>query len=429
TLVETYLVQSQNLLTIIPTKDTTHQAFSSATTKYARAIDANWRPVQDAGNPITIANVSPQKTIPVKGTISGANITEIERSISYAICLNFTDTSRIESQIRISSDDLQLYMSPDASGRPEFKNTIDPVLKTSTITPLHAEYNSLHSGILVTPAIFYCLPFHTRNIINHWATVRHARVLQWKNGQGSTVNLVGTGALGSTPTTPAWNQGNNPAAPTSTQGANSATYISGTSTNAPIKGSLFNTSITPAVRNALFDSMAQFYYTNERTDLGSDGGNNAQGYATMNKIVDIFQIGDTIFDVRFEEYRKRGLLFQRKLQEIDAEYNSYKQMNLSKEDQISLEEKYLNKKTALYTADDNYVWGQTQACGVKAQYVVINSSTNLFNISQIIIINSAGQNVALSSTVYSSSQTGDTTNSNIIYNTSPENLDYSEKLL
>ena len=220
---------------------------------------------------MTIVDAPPERTIPVKGTISGTNIAEIERSITYTVCFNFTDTSRIESQIRISSEDLKLYMSPDASGLPEFKNTIDPTLKTSTIAPDNTNYNNLHTGILVTPEIFYCLPFHTRNIINSWATVRYARVSQWNTAQGSTVNLVGTGALGSTPTTPAWNQGNNPAAPTSTQGANSAaTYIAGTST--PIKGSLFHTSITPAVRNALFDSIAQFYYQNERTDLGSDGG-------------------------------------------------------------------------------------------------------------------------------------------------------------
>ena len=36
TLVETYTVQSQNLISIIPDKDTTHSAFSTATTKYKR---------------------------------------------------------------------------------------------------------------------------------------------------------------------------------------------------------------------------------------------------------------------------------------------------------------------------------------------------------------------------------------------------------
>jgi len=36
TLVETYTIQSQNLLSIIPEKDTKHTAFSTATSKYAR---------------------------------------------------------------------------------------------------------------------------------------------------------------------------------------------------------------------------------------------------------------------------------------------------------------------------------------------------------------------------------------------------------
>jgi len=36
TLVETYIVQSQNLISIIPAKNTTHSAFSTATTKFPR---------------------------------------------------------------------------------------------------------------------------------------------------------------------------------------------------------------------------------------------------------------------------------------------------------------------------------------------------------------------------------------------------------
>ena len=372
--------------------------------KYNRSIDSSWRAVKDAGstNPVP-TNVEPKRIIAVVGTISATNIIEIEKSISYAMCLNFTDTSRFESQIRISSDDLQLYMSSDASGLPEFKNTVDIANKTSTITPLNTSYNALHSGIKMTPEIFYLLPFHTRNMINHWATIRFARVKLWKDGQGSASLLDG-----SKPTAPMWNI--NPGAP-STTGTSGTTgeYISGFDTTASIKGSLFNTAITKEKRNAFFNSLARFYYENERANLGTDGGSSATGYAMMHKIVDVFQIGNTVFDIRFEEYRKRGLQFQRKLEALDEEYRSYKRMNLSKDDQLTLEENYLKQKTELYTKDDNYIWGQAQDCGVKAQYVVINSPTGLFHISQIVIINSAGQNIALGAQIYSPS---------------PDNLDY-----
>lgn len=57
TLVETYLVQSQNLLTIIPTKDTTHQAFSSATTKYSRMAVESFSASEQDGN-ITELNIT-----------------------------------------------------------------------------------------------------------------------------------------------------------------------------------------------------------------------------------------------------------------------------------------------------------------------------------------------------------------------------------
>ena len=383
----------------------TQNAYDINGPKYNRNIDSSWRAVKDTGttNPVP-TTVEPKRIIAVVGTISQTNITEIEQSISYAMCLNFTDTSRFESQIRISSDDLQLYMSQDASGLPEFKNIIDIVNKTSTIIPLNTDYNTIHSGIKMTPEIFYLLPFHTRNMINHWATIRFARVKLWKDGQGSTVSLLD----GSKPTAPMWNINRGAPSSTGTEGT-TGEYISGFDTTASIKGSLFNTTITKEKRNAFFNSLARFYYENERANLGTDGGASATGYAMMHKIMDVFQIGNTIFDIRFEEYRKRGLQFQRKLEALDEEYRSYKRMNLSKDDQLSLEENYLKQKTELYTKDDNYIWGQAQDCGVQAQYVVINSPTGLFHISQIVIINSAGQNIALGAQIYSPS---------------PNNLDY-----
>ena len=362
---------------------------------YQDAIGISWRPVVDAGNPIPITN-QPVRTIQVKGQIRQTNVDEIEQSIRYAICLNFTDTSTIENQIRISSDDLKLYMSTDASGLPEFRNTISAATSTtratSTISPLHNNHNAIHVPYLITKEIMFILPFHTRNMIDHWATTRFARVSQWKFGSNSVaLSSVPTGGSVAVPLNPDWRSGS---------GAGGS-YISGFTADTSIKGSLFNISISPTVRNAFLDAIARFYYQNEMTDLGSDGGSSAQGYATMHKIVDVFQIGNTIFDIRFEEYRKRGLQFQRKLQQLDAEYRTYKEMNLPKIEQISLEENYLKQKTALYNADNNYVWGQPQECGVSAQYIVIRSPTdNLFNISQIVIINSSGQNVALSASVY-----------------------------
>lgn len=57
TLVETYLVQSQNLLSLIPAKDTTHQSYSSATVKYPRMAVETISTSEQDGN-ITELNIT-----------------------------------------------------------------------------------------------------------------------------------------------------------------------------------------------------------------------------------------------------------------------------------------------------------------------------------------------------------------------------------
>ena len=358
-----------------------------ATNKYNNTIDASWTPVGDAGNPIlaNLATVNIRRSIPVTGTISATNIREIDDSISLSICLNFADMSNIQSQIRISSDNYKLYMSPDASAKPEYKTSIRD--REVTLAPANAVYNAIHCPIEITATRFFLLPFHTRNLISQWANARYNRIFGTTDPNANT-GLTFAAMLG---------------------GAGGGTGSSGATVqvdarvpaflNAPDATKFASTSISTDIKNKFLDNVAKFFYERERTDVGSS---NQTGYATINKFVDVFQVGDTIFDIRYEEYRKRGLYFQQRLQALDTEYKGYKTMNLSKEDQIELETRYLQQKTELYKADDNYIWGTPQDCGVPAQYVVIDSKNQLFDISQIVIINSAGQNVALGATVYQS---------------------------
>jgi hypothetical protein len=375
---------------------------------YNNILNQSWRPNKDPDNPINI-NVAPSRTINVIGTISDTNIKEIEDSISYAICFNFTDTSRIESQIRISSEDKKLYMSYDASAKPEYENKIDVSTKTSRLESKDPFYNAFHCGIEINSTIFSLLPFHTRNLINQWAVSRLQRV-ELEKTSGSTSLFVNNGSSAR----PSWNE----------QPTTSGTGIFNSITT-PIKGTLFGTNIMNEMRNSFLDSIARFYYERENTNMGSDGSSNSLGYAIIHKFLDIFQIGNTIFDVRFEEYRKRGLQFQRKLGELESYYTSYKQMNLSKRDQLLLEERYLKQKLDLYKKDDNYIWGKSQDCGVEARYIVINSTSSLFNISQVVVISSAGQNVALGSSVLNNSQISVVSGSGSASPvSSPDNLDY-----
>jgi hypothetical protein len=126
--------------------------------------------------------------------------------------------------------------------------------------------------------------------------------------------------------------------------------------------------------------------------MGSETGSR-KAEAIINKFADVFQVGDTIFDVRFEEYRKRGISFQTKLAELQQEYESYKTMNLSREDQIELELRYIKSKQELYRKDALNIWGTSQDCGTTARYIVITTADYFF-ISQLVVINSAGTNIA-----------------------------------
>ena len=341
------------------------------TLRYDRNIGVNWRLKADSGNPIDLAPI-PQRTIRVVGTMSTRNMEEINGSIKLAICFNFTDTTTLESQIRISSTSpYYLYMSPDASAMPEFKNVLNPETKTSTITPENAAYNATHCGNLLSYTDIYLLPFHTRDMIFRWAKSRYARVKKWGDEGAGSVSTAGQTD---------WREA----------GSGSFNFLSGSPTT---EYKFFSTTILESVRKALLDEMAQFYYRNEiNDDMGSETGS-LKAEAIIHKIVDVFQVGDTIFDVRFEEYRKRGISFQIKLAELHQEYESYKSMNLSREDQIDLELRYIKSKQELYRKDALNIWGTEQDCGTSARYIIINT-TDYFFISQLVVINSAGTNIS-----------------------------------
>ena len=369
-----YMISSQKI-------QETYDIYSS--NKYKTVIDANWTPVGDPGNPIItrlLTNpVSIQRNIPVIGSVSVINIGEIEDSISLSICLNFTDTGNIESQIRISADDYDLYMSPDASAKPEFKTTID-ASHNITLNPANTDYNNIHCAIKITETYFFLLAASAQKIISAWATARYQRLER-----------------------------------------NIPSFLT-----VPKSQSFSSTTISIETKHIFLNNIANFYYNNEKTLIGTL---DRSGYATINKFVDVFQIGDTIFDVRFEEYRKRGPYFQEQLRTLDTEYNQYKLMNLSKEDQLELESRYLRQKAQLYSADDNFIWGRPQKCGVAAQYVVIESKNGLFDISQILIINSSGQNVALNATFQTSLTNLDYGSAKRYYNPNNGNEDTGEALL
>ena len=140
----------------------------------------------------------------------------------------------------------------------------------------------------------------------------------------------------------------------------------------------------------VYDSMAQAYYTLNK------------GGAYITKIIDIYQVGETLFDVRFTESRKSGSQsFMNQIADLNAKYNRYRYMNLSENQLNNLEETYRSATEALYDKENNNLEDSAKDCGIKAQYLRISQTSDNggtkkpFNFSQIIALNNYGQNVAL----------------------------------
>ena len=118
-------------------------------------------------------------SVPVVGTISDTNKTEIRNSIYYSMYFNFTDTSTTLNQICVGQDSpCNLYMFPDCSGMNEFiYNNGRTDLNQTAITHNQAR------RVLLTDAMLKVLPYQTQDYIRRWALARKARLIQWYNQQ------------------------------------------------------------------------------------------------------------------------------------------------------------------------------------------------------------------------------------------------------
>jgi len=128
--------------------------------------------------------------VQVQGTITQANIDEINMSIMYAMYFNFTDISTTGSQIQVqSSNPFNLIMSTDCSGMNEFKTEFSGNQPRIVIDPVAVAHNAVHC-IPLTDSVIKVLPFHTRDYIRRWAIYRRNRITEYWNQmcQNATAN-------------------------------------------------------------------------------------------------------------------------------------------------------------------------------------------------------------------------------------------------
>lgn len=129
--------------------------------------------------------------IQVYGTITEETKEEIRKSISYSIYLNFSDTTVIDRQIRVSANDARgfsrwnettnpykIYMSPNFLARPEYTSVKVGDQYVLTLDANALNWNKVNCGIELTPEMLKLLPYHLRSYILNWANSRYERIMR-----------------------------------------------------------------------------------------------------------------------------------------------------------------------------------------------------------------------------------------------------------
>ena len=269
-----------------------------------------------------------------------------------------------------------------------------------------AASNADYNDITCTPfnlELFNLLPYHARQFISVWAMLRKSRIIEWyinsvyrptsdsKNPPGGPYQGSPLAAAKSTATNLILTVSAAAAATTATSITvgdlvvnDTSGNIFGSGTGYKLSESLTINSIQPIeLRKKVYDAMAQAYY------------NLNNGEAKIINIIDVYQVGTTLYDVRFTESRRSGSLgFKTKIDELNLKYNAYRYQKLSDSQLNNLETSYSTAIKNLYDKENKNLFDSARDCGVSAQFVKISRTGSPFNMSQVIVLNNFGQNVA-----------------------------------
>ena len=153
-------------------------------------------------------------------------------------------------------------------------------------------------------------------------------------------------------------------------------------------------------KQQIMNMIAQKYY-----DLSG-------GAIVMNNIQDVYQVGDTLFDVRFSDTERDPAItaqIQTQIAKVRSEYERTRTLNLKDDEFLSLESNYTDQMITLNAALNSAVRGTPdEKCGINARYIVVKRTDGTVaapvrvELSQIVVIDSTGNNVAYNAQIIES---------------------------
>ena len=151
-------------------------------------------------------------------------------------------------------------------------------------------------------------------------------------------------------------------------------------------------------RSKILDAMAQCFY-----DLNSINTDTNKGIR-ISTIVDIYQVGNTIFDARFrisERDPVQTKIYLDQLSTLKSNYSSYIDRQMTEAERIQLDLNYNTQYQEILTNLQYAVSGSSNAnCGINAQYIRIYAVNNgHIALSQVEVIDNANQNIAIGTRV------------------------------
>lgn len=151
-------------------------------------------------------------------------------------------------------------------------------------------------------------------------------------------------------------------------------------------------------RSTILDAMAQCFY-----DLNSINTDANKGIR-ISTIVDIYQVGNTIFDARFRISERDPVETKKQLDQLStlkSNYSSYIDRQMTEAERIQLDLNYNTQYQEILTNLQYSVSGASNAnCGINAQYIRIYAINNgHIALSQVEVIDNANQNIAIGARV------------------------------
>jgi hypothetical protein len=313
------------------------------------------------------------RPVSFKGAISALNKEEINKSVSLSIYFNLGSASaNVEEQIRLdSSNPTSLFMSPTSAALPEIQQkmtTTQPAQFVLVVDNEAKTNNDIVCVPLTTDDLFY-IPYNLSRFIAKWADSRADRIKKFLSTQVAARTATEQATLA---------------------GAKEETaFISGLRkplfdlASVVVEGQTPKKYLTPDQKKQILEKMAQLYYDSN------------DGSKRITQILDVYQIGETIFDTRFKVVEKLSSVTKAAIQKLTEYYNTLRSQRLTQEQLLNLELDYQQRLSEYYKQEDENTTDNAACTSARARYVRVNAKTGgqRIRLSQIIVVGDDGSNI------------------------------------